>query len=615
MATLVAMPLPKKLLLRVNNGDLSGQAFALVGEMVIGRGTTCTLFVPDRRASREHARLFFEDGQLVVEDLGSHNGTYLNNDRVTKQPVVPGDVVRIGMTHFSIEAAQVPSEHSAVRVVSDAHPVPPRMVRAVEPISGPLDPRHMTAQDMFESLGVGLTERFDDVNGLTLLRKTRSFALLVEASKILQRYSDLRETLPGLMDLVLQVVQGDSAAVMLLDETGQLIPKVVQARTDPNRVAGANTPSPDIEMVLSKTVADIVMNERCAVITADAAADERFSSAESVMISRVRSLLVVPVLVGNRLLGLIEVENRRSVNAFDENDLHLVSVLGSMLGVALDHLEVSQARERAITELRAAQDQLLATQQRLVASERMGVLGRISSGIAHEVKNHLSPFMLAEMIARKYPDDQEIQEASEMMLEAQQRILGIVDEIRAFAGGSRGEVTVQPNDLAAIVESVLRFLRCDRVLRATDVRLFAMARPIVHMDAARICQVLINLIRNAADALENRKGGFVEVMVHAEGASAVVEVRDNGPGIPPELRDRVFEPFFSTKGDKGLGLGLDISRQIVRAHGGALTFESDTGVGTVFRLVLPLVPVADDSDGGYDDARTDPNPRVVPIDR
>lgn len=609
------MPMPAKMLLRVMSGDLAGQAFALVGEMVIGRATTCTLFVPDRQSSREHAKLYYDGADLIVEDLGSHNGTYLNNERITREPVVAGDVIRIGGTHFAVEAGPGSGAHSAVRVISDANPLPPRMIRPVEPVSGPLDTKRMSAQDMFDALGVGLTERFDEVAGLPLLRKTRSFALLVEASKILQHYSNLRDTLPGLMDLVLQVVQGDRAAVMLLDEHGQLIPKVIQGRTDAGKLpaSSAATP-PEMEMVLSKTIADIVLKDHCAVITADAAADERFAAAESVVISRVRSLLVVPVLVGNRLLGLIEVENRRSVNAFDENDLHLVSVLGSMLGVALDHLEVSQARERAIAELRTAQQQLLATQQRLVASERMGVLGRISSGIAHEVKNHLSPFMLAEMIARKYPDDQEIQEASEMMLEAQQRILGIVDEIRTFASGSRSDVSVQPYDLAAIVESVLRFLRCDRVLRATDVRLFALARPIVQMDAARIRQVLINLIRNAADALENRQG-HIDLIVRSDENSAVVEVRDNGPGIALDIRDRVFEPFFSTKGDKGLGLGLDISRQIVRAHGGALTFDSDLAVGTVFRMVLPLVSARDNPEGGYDDARTDSNPRVVPIDR
>ena len=614
-----AMAQARRLNLRVMSGDLRGQAFVVDHELVVGRATTCTVFVPDRRASREHSRFFMEDGELIVQDLGSHNGTWLNTERIERATLKLGDVVRIGVTQFAVEA--IPEDSTAVRVVTDHHPVQPRMVKPVDPISAPIDLAKMTAQDVFDSLGVGMTERFDDLPVLPLLRKTRSFAMLVEASKILQHYTDLRETLPGLLDLVLQVVQGDRAAVMLLDDKGQLIPKVVQKRTDIKGSAAsrntppmsANSPGTDEaitpaqpEMVLSRTVADMVLKQRCAVITADASSDERFASADSVILSRVRSLLVVPVLVSNRLLGLIEVENHHSVNAFDENDLHLLSVLGSMLGVALDHLEVSQARERAIVELRAAQEQLLDTQQRLIASERMGAIGRLSSGIAHEVKNYLSPFMLADMIAQKYPKDQEIQEASQLMLEAQQRILGLVDEILTFASGSRAEMTIAPEDLAQVLEHVVRFVRCDRILHNADVRVTMLDRPIVPMDSGRIRQVLLNLIRNAGEAIEHRKNGYVELVVRIDSRTAVVEVRDNGSGIAADVRDRVFEPFFTTKGDKGLGLGLDISRQIARAHGGALTFDSDVNFGTVFRLALPLIQQNSYVDHEIDDMLTDP---------
>jgi len=606
-----SMSTPTRFNLRVMSGDLAGQAFPLDRDITIGRATTCDVFVPDRRASREHARLRPGPAAVAVEDLHSHNGTYVNNERVTEAALRPGDALRIGVTHFAIEVAS-PDESAVVRFVTDAAPVSPRLIRPVEPVSGPVDLRRVSAQDMFDALGVGMTERLDDVDVLPLLRKTRSFAILVEASKILQRYGDLRDNLPGLLDLVLQTVQGDRIAVLLLDERQRLVPKIVQARGEFQRTPGQAAKPPSSELVMSRTVCDMVMSDRCAVIIADAATDERLAGVESVIISRVRSLLAVPVLVGDRMLGIIGVENRRSVNAFDESDLHLLAVLGSMLGVALDHLEVSQARERAIADLRAAQDQLIATQQRLIAAERLGVLGRLSSGIAHEVRNHLSPFMLADMIARKYPQDQEIQEASELMIEAQQRIFGIVDEIRAFAGGARGEVTVQPCDLAQVLDGVLRFLRCDRVVRGADVRLSALARPIVPMDAARIRQVLINLIRNAAEAIEGRHG-YVEVVLRDELATAVVEVCDNGPGIPAEIRERVFEPFFTTKGERGLGLGLDVSRQIARAHGGTLSFDTEVGVGTVFRLALPKSPSCVPPEPDSDDVRTDPNPSAAPL--
>jgi two-component system NtrC family sensor kinase len=148
-------------------------------------------------------------------------------------------------------------------------------------------------------------------------------------------------------------------------------------------------------------------------------------------------------------------------------------------------------------------------------------------------------------------------------------------------------------------------VRCDRVVKAADIQFEPEARPLVFMDAHRIRQVMINLIRNAADALPAR-GGRLAIRVTADQEQVVVEVEDNGRGIPADVAARVFEPFFTTKGEKGLGLGLDISRQIVVAHGGTLTFQTLEAGGTTFRMALPLVP---DPVGEppFDDMKTDPH--------
>lgn len=605
---------PSRLSLRAVTGDLQGQVFRIDHELVVGRSTSCHVFVPDRRISREHSRFYLDNDRLFVEDLKSHNGTYVNGQRVSRAELFHGDLIRLGTSQFSVES-QKAEDSQAVRFVSDLSTVQPRLVKSVEPVSAPVDLGSFVAEEYFTSIGVGDTERFASTDKVeSLLRKTRNFAILTEISKTLQRYSDLRESLPGLMDLVLQVVKGDRAALMLLDEDGNLIPKTVRYR-DKSVVQEEGH-----EITLSRTVADWVLKERCAVITADASTDARFSLAESVVLNNLRSLLVVPVQVRSRILGLIEVENSRSVNGFDESDLDLVSVVAAMLGVALDHLEMSQARERAISQLQAAQEQLLATQERLVVSERMGLLGRLASGIAHEVKNHLSPLMLADLIRRKYPNDQEIRESAELMLEAQQRILALVDEIRSFASGSHAAVNVELHDLCAVIEGVVRFVRCDRAIKAADIHLQAESRPLVKMDAQRIRQVLINLIRNAADALPP-KGGRIDIRVVEQDGQVQIEVQDNGRGIPEELGARIFEPFFTTKGDKGLGLGLDISRQIATAHGGSLTYESDAERGTTFRMTLPLTgwPAASGTESNppdhppFDDMKTDPSARFVPL--
>ena len=108
-----------------------------------------------------------------------------------------------------------------------------------------------------------------------------------------------------------------------------------------------------------------------------------------------------------------------------------------------------------------------------------------------------------------------------------------------------------------------------------------------HIDSLRIRQVLINLLHNAADAIQSNANGEITVTVTNEGGSVLVTVKDNGKGILPEYRDRIFDPFFTTKGELGLGLGLDICHRIVEDHKGTLTFTTSLDVGTSFKLCLP----------------------------
>ncbi len=567
---------------RCLNGELKDRLLPITSELVIGRSTTCDVFIPDRRLSRRHARLFAEDDRLLVEDLDSHNGTYVNGKRVSRAQLYPSDVVRVGTSKFEVTAPEEESS-SPVRVVGDTQLLQAQLVKRVEPqMTRSL--RAFQPDELFSEMGIGETDRYAAVDGSKvefLVQQTRNFATLHEISKALQSEQDPQEMLEGVMDLVLRVVNADRGYVALLDEQGELIPQVVRVRQ------GASDEARERGVTISATVAEQVLKGRNGVITSDASSDARFASAQSVVINEIRSLLAVPILVGSRVTGLIEVENTRSITAFTENDLDLLCVVASTLGVALDNLWLARQREATIAELKEAQAQLIATQDRLVRAEQMAVVGRLASGIAHEVKNHLAPFMLADMIAQQYPDDEEIQEAAELMLEAQRRILSLVDEIRQFALGARTTYDIAPHDLCGVLNGVLRFVRCDAAVKKTQLSFEPTVQPVVDMDAGRMRQVFINLIRNAADAMKGATSGVINVYVAEVDGEVIIEVKDNGKGIPEEARARVFEPFFTTKGDKGIGLGLDISRKIIVAHRGTLTFDTEVDVGTTFRIVMP----------------------------
>lgn len=565
--------------LHVLGGDLDGQSIVVDHDLVVGRSTTCDLFVPDRRMSRLHARIFLDGGRLFVEDLESHNGTFVNGKRVTREALYPADIVRIGGSQFEVAlVAQAPPAVDPTRAPSSPHFIKP-MANLTLPDLGT-----MQADAYFDAIGAGDTgsrrvRTQDEID--FLVKQTRNFAVLHEVAKALQRLPGDPSAFDQVLALVCKVLRADRGYIVRGDSDDALATIAI------HHAGAVDEHGP--RQRLSGTVAQRVLRDRCGIVTSDAAADERFSAAHSVVLNDVRSILAVPMLVGERATGLIEVETSRIVNGFSEDDLDLLGIVASMTGAALDNLALAQAREATIGQLREAQAQLLAAQERLVRSEQMAAIGRIASGIAHEVKNHLSPFLLADMLRRQYPDDEDIQEATELMLEAQRRILGLVDEIRRFASGTGGELKMVDEDLSALAAGVVRFMRCDARIRAVDIAV-APAGPVWgRVDADRMRQVLINLLRNAADAVDARAGKVI-VRTCQGGEKAWIEVEDNGGGIPEEVAARIFEPFFTTKGDRGLGLGLDISRSIVAAHGGSLTFRRREGGGTVFRVELPAAP-------------------------
>ncbi len=575
--------------LHVLSGDLEGQVLSVAPELVIGRSTSCDVFIPDRRMSRRHARFYVDGAHLFVEDLESHNGTYVNGKRVARMQLFRSDVVRVGTSQFEVAVKE--HQTSPVQLVEGTADVHPQLVKEVSPGTHP-SLTQMLAEEYFDAIGIGETGDSDEVSAdqvKFLVQQTRNYALLHEISKVIQG-GELAETLcHEVLALILKVTKADRGFMVRVvaepDGTTRLVPVAVQDRDAPD--------DSSVALKLSETVAEQVINDRCGVITSDAMSDTRFSSAESVVLNDIHSLLAVPMVVGDRVTGLIEIENKQLISTFSEADLDLLGIVASMVGAALENLELAAQRERTIAELQQAQEQLLQAQDQLVRSESLAAIGRFASGIAHEVKNHLAPFMLADMLARSYPEDEDVQESAELMLEAQRRILGLIDEIRHFASGASSDYEIMPHDLGRVLEGVIRFVKCDVRVKAMDVVFAPTERPLVDMDAGRMRQVFINLIRNAADAISHEEGR-IEIGLREQGDQVIIEVSDNGGGIPADVAARLFEPFFTTKGDKGLGLGLDISRKIVRAHHGTLTFDTNDVGGTTFRIIIPTVQELDD---------------------
>ncbi len=237
----------------------------------------------------------------------------------------------------------------------------------------------------------------------------------------------------------------------------------------------------------------------------------------------------------------------------------------------------------------AMSQRLVAMQQGLIQSERLISMGKLAAGVAHEINNPLTGILsyAEDLLAGAEPGDPRRKDYEVIVREAL-RCRQIVRSLLNFARqDSPTRVRTHPRNL---VDRAL-----DVVARQAAFRNIHFAceieddLPVIEGDPTQIQQVLVNLIVNAQEAMP--EGGRIVLAVHCREDGSMVEfsVADEGGGVPPEIRGRIFDPFFSTKGGKTDGLGLSICLSIVQSHGGTIDLDSEVGRGTTFRFAIPIL--------------------------
>lgn len=250
------------------------------------------------------------------------------------------------------------------------------------------------------------------------------------------------------------------------------------------------------------------------------------------------------------------------------------------LGVAARRFDAMLA---TLGEARRQLEQLY--QERMVRAERFATVGELATGLAHEIKNPLSGLSGAlELLAE---DLREQPARHEIIVEMQHqvaRLARIMESLLNYARPPRPQL--RPTDVNALIEKVLFLVTQQRTCSQLTVqRELAADLPAIIADAGQLEQVLLNLCLNAAQALGPR-GGNLTLRTSADEAWVTVEVIDDGPGVPPEVRDHLFRPFFTTK-PNGTGLGLAICARIIAEHGGEIGCLSPDGGGALFYLRVP----------------------------
>jgi len=231
------------------------------------------------------------------------------------------------------------------------------------------------------------------------------------------------------------------------------------------------------------------------------------------------------------------------------------------------------------------EDKLREAQQQLVQSEKLAAMGRLTSQVAHEVNNPIYGIMnTLELLKTEIPPDNKRRKILEMSLSETQRLSEMLRNMLSF---SKPEEEVRrPIDVNELLEGIVLFL--DKQMRETNIEIetrFEGEIPKVMGSISQLRQVLLNIMRNAKEAMP--QGGILSLETMREDERVIIQIKDTGIGIPEEIRDRIFEAFFTTKHEvKGVGLGLSVCYGIIKDHGGEIRVESEERKGSTFSIIL-----------------------------
>lgn len=307
-----------------------------------------------------------------------------------------------------------------------------------------------------------------------------------------------------------------------------------------------------------------------------------------------RSLLLQGIRSGDEFLGVI-VKGRSEPHAFDERDRTFVRGLSEYLAVAFHNAALFTALQRACEDLQQAH--LTIAQQ-----ERLRALGQMASGIVHDVNNALVPVIAyAEMLQEH--DDPQVQQMATQMQSAVDDLVHIVNRLRAFYRPRNPHEELEPIDLNKIVQQVVDLTKprwYDMPQRegvTIDLRLaLDETLPPIAGISSEVREALTNLIFNAVDAIMDKgvpHGTIILRTGRRDDHWVFVEVSDTGVGMDEETRHRALEPFFTTKGERGTGMGLAMVYGVMERHDGSIHIDSTLGVGTTVRLLFPTRTVQD----------------------
>jgi len=530
--------------IQVIQGADKGRTIELTDvENVIGRQSR-TAQLSDTTVSRHHSRIVLQKGKWMLEDLGSANGTYLNGVRIKKSsPLKGGDQIRCGSTLLVFMGGAL--TQTSVDVDEEGNLVDAAIVA------------RMPSNE--DSVIIPTPEAgAQAIDNLRIL-----YDLIGEVGSIFNIEQLLQRTLAK----VVEIMTADRGYVLLIDEDGKL--SLVASHL------AAEGREQDIP--ISRTIINEVVGKEVGVLSSNAMSDKRFASGKSVHNFGIRSAICVPIKGRRRILGVIQVDCSVSEHTYSTEQLRLLTAIGFQTGLAVENVRLYESA---------------------VQRERLAAVGETVAVLSHNIKNILQALSAGIDVVEMGLEHDNLAKAKASWPIVQRNIARINDLIiNMLAFSKNREPLLESINVNHLVEECIEL----QSSRADEKGIALLSDlddvPPISADAAGLHQAFMNLLSNAMDAVAEQTGAItVATRYDSMHRQVVLSFTDNGQGIPPEQQDSIFDPFWSSKGQSGTGLGLAVTRKVIREHQGRIDVQSSVGQGTTFRITLPTMQEGDASD-------------------
>ena len=539
--------------LLVIQGPDQGSRIDLAGSpLQIGRGVQNDVRILDKEMSRQHATFFQDDRGWHISDKNSSNGTFVNGTLTKEKLLRRGDQIQLGRTIFLFSHENREFSQSA----SDQINLVARR--------GTDDRSRIVGQAQPDASHLGTNWKQAGSNLQILYQITE---------EAVRPISSVEELLERILRLALKAVGAERGCMLVTDaKTDRIEPRAVSYRP------GVNA---EERMPISTTIVEFVINNGHGVRTSDAQQDSRFDGGKSIMQAGIREAMCVPMRGRYELMGVIYVDTTSDdgfqldptrTNQFNDHLLRLLLAIGRQTALALENLRY---------------------QESMISAERLAAVGQTAAIMSHHIKNILQgvrggSYLVDCGLADENMD--QIRNGWRIVERNQDRIYNLVMDMLTFSKerDPKLELISVPDLIDEICDLMQQRLaeRDIELVKEIDESL-----PMTMVDPEGFHRAILNFLVNSIDALQDTEKPRITIRCRFESSdeSFHLDVEDNGSGIDPVDVPNLFRLFESSKGSAGTGLGLAVSRKVLREHGGEITVESQIGEGTCFHLVWPFI--------------------------